>query len=93
MKYQKTVIQSLLISAFCVSSVFTLADYTVENLTCEFAKEPMGIENKNPLLGWQLQSDKRSDFQSAYQIIVSEKQDALSQNKGDVWDSGKVASE
>lgn len=93
MKYQKTVIQSLLISVFCVSSVFTHADYAVENLICEFAKEPMGIEAKNPLLGWQLRSDKRGDFQSAYQIIVSEKQDTLSQNKGDVWNSGKVSSE
>jgi alpha-L-rhamnosidase len=42
--------------------------------------------------GWVLDSQQRAFTQSAYQILVASSQPALNDNKGDLWDSGKVVS-
>ena len=60
-------------------------------LTVEYLREPAGIplHDATPELGWQLPSTVA--FQRAYQILVSDTPDALANNRGDVWDSGRVA--
>jgi len=49
----------------------------------------------HPRLGWILQPGNpmaRGLSQSAYQILVASSPDMLAKNKGDLWDSGKAAS-
>jgi alpha-L-rhamnosidase len=61
-------------------------------LKCESKENPLGIDSGNPRLSWNLISQSRDQYQAAYQIIVASDMVILSQNKGDLWDSGKITS-
>src|SRR3954463_13668607 len=63
------------------------AAMVVKNLKCEYRTNPLGVDSPKPRLSWTLESDRRGDVQSAYQVVV--KDDA----GGELWDSGKVASD
>lgn len=58
----------------------------IQKLLCEYQLNPLGIDNKEPCLSWQLASDQRGAVQSAYQIQVRDRQ-------GGLWDTGKVLSD
>jgi hypothetical protein len=66
---------------------------SVGHLRCEYRENPMGVDRTNPLLSWWLISAQRGQKQEAYQIIVASDPALLSQDKGDLWDSGKVSSD
>lgn len=66
---------------------------SVGHLRCEDRKNPMGVDRTNPLLSWWITSDQRGEKQSAYQILVASDPSILAQEKGDLWDSGKVPSD
>ena len=51
---------------------------TVQNLRCEYLKDPLGIDVAKPRLSWQLYAGQ----QTAYQIVT-----------GNGWDTGKVISD
>jgi alpha-L-rhamnosidase len=57
---------------------------------CENRINPMGIDVLTPRFSWRLLSTQRGKLQSAYQIIVSDSDEKLAENKGNLWDSGKV---
>jgi beta-glucosidase-like glycosyl hydrolase len=65
----------------------------VEHLRCEYREDPMGIESVQPRLSWWLRSDVRGQRQTAYQVLVASSPDVLARGEGDLWDSGRVASE
>ena len=62
-------------------------------LRCEYDTHPLGLEERAPRLSWQLTATNRGARQTAYQILVAADEKSLAQNKGDVWDSGKVTSD
>ncbi len=62
------------------------------SLTCEYSRNPLGIESQNPKLSWKLVSDHKNQVQKAYQILVASSSELLAEDKGDVWNSGKVSS-
>jgi alpha-L-rhamnosidase len=62
-------------------------------LRCDYREQPLGIDDPRPKLSWKLTSDQRGQLQTAYQILVASSAEELSRNSGDLWDSGKVASE
>lgn len=64
----------------------------LKGLTCEYVENPLGVDVKNPVLGWQLESQARNQLQSAYEIQVALKEDDLRNGKGLVWKSGKINS-
>lgn len=70
-----------------------LADVESKNLRCEYLSDPIGIDALKPRLSWIITSDQRSEKQTAYQILVASSLKTLSQDKGDLWDSGKVVSD
>lgn len=49
------------------------------------------VQSNNPIFHWKL--NDRSKETSAFQLLVSSNPDLLNQNKGDLWDSGKVSSQ
>lgn len=59
----------------------------------EYRKDPLGLDVAKPRLDWWLSSDVRSERQTAYQVLVASSAQALAQNQGDLWDSGKVMSD
>jgi alpha-L-rhamnosidase len=65
---------------------------TAQNLRCENDVEPLGIDAQEPRLSWTPTSGTRSATQSAYRILVATNLNVLAQNKGDLWDTGKVES-
>jgi hypothetical protein len=66
---------------------------TVEKLRCEYGVDPLGVDTQNPGLSWQLHSEKRGEKQTAYRILAASDLGNLNADNGDLWDSGKVASD
>lgn len=62
----------------------------ITNLHCEYAANPIGIDVRQPRLGWTLHSSKRGARQTAWQIAVAASADDLSQRRY-LWDTGKTA--
>ena len=65
-------------------------------LRCEYLSDPLGIDVTEPRLSWQLTATDpvaRGQRQTSYQVLVDSTKGALAQNKGDLWDSGVVASD
>ncbi|MES2657626.1 MAG: family 78 glycoside hydrolase catalytic domain [Verrucomicrobiota bacterium] len=67
------------------------AAVTTGGLRCEYLSEPRGIEVAKPRLSWVVESLERGEKQTGYQILVASSAALLAENKGDLWDSGKVA--
>src|ERR1700690_1691903 len=63
------------------------------NLQCEFRSHPSGIDVAQPRLIWQVKSDERGQAQTACQILVASSEKLLKNDEGDLWDSGRVASD
>ena len=62
------------------------------NLLCDGWLTPLGIDNINPRLTWQLTAPTgaRAQSQSAYEIQVATSPTLLAGNRPDLWDSGKT---
>ncbi len=65
---------------------------TVDGLRCEYQKAPLGIDVARPGLSWTMNSDRRGDFQTAYQVLVASTPEKLMRGQADLWDSGRVES-
>jgi alpha-L-rhamnosidase len=65
----------------------------VEDLRCEYLKDPLGIDTSEPRLSWIVQSQQRAQRQTAYEVLVASSPERLKQDQGDLWASGKVASD
>jgi len=65
---------------------------TVGKMTVDYESDPIGIDNARPALSWQLQADRRGEYQTAYRVLVSASREALERGSGDCWDSGRVES-
>lgn len=65
-------------------------------LRCEYLTNPLGIDAVRPRLGWILQSVDNGGHagqQTAYRILVATTPDILARHRGNLWDTGKVASD
>jgi alpha-L-rhamnosidase len=65
----------------------------LENLRCEYRAQPVGMDVTEPRLSWTLASDQRGQRQTAYQILATASAQTLAEDRGDLWDSGRVASD
>ncbi len=62
-------------------------------LRCEYAANPLGIVVREPRLSWVLESTRRGERQSAYQVLVDSTLEQLAADRGDLWDSGRRESD
>ncbi|HSY18292.1 MAG TPA: family 78 glycoside hydrolase catalytic domain [Candidatus Acidoferrales bacterium] len=83
----------ILVLGLMVISHLSAAAVTTQNLRCEYLNDPQGIDVTTPRLGWIINSDRRGEMQTAYQVMVASSLQLLDQDKGDLWDSGKVPSD
>ena len=60
-------------------------------LRCEYAVNPMGVDTPDPRLFWTVESSERGQKQTAYEILAASSPELLARDTGDLWDSGKVA--
>ncbi len=65
----------------------------VTDLRCEFSTDPLGIDVAQPRLFWRVESPARGQRQSAWQALVGSSAETLAQDRGDLWDSGRVVSD
>jgi alpha-L-rhamnosidase len=65
----------------------------VDDLRCEYLRDPLGIDVTQPRLSWTLAAGPRGHRQGAYRILVASSPDTLRKDRGDLWDSGKVSSD
>ncbi len=49
----------------------------------------MGIDSARPQLSWRVASDGRDARQTAFEVLVASSKDALAEDQGDLWGSGK----
>lgn len=68
------------------------AELRVTGSTCDWQSNPLGIDVPQPDLGWTMESSRRGETQTAYQILAASDVALLSTGKPDLWDSGKVSS-
>lgn len=85
-------IKTLLLTCCLIPAIMLAENVSVTQLKTEQLSNPMGIDTASPRLGWQLESDKQNVMQTAYHILVASSPELLAQDKGDIWDSGKVQS-
>jgi len=81
------IVGAVLLAGICQAAVVT------ENLRCEYLHDPRGIDAASPRLSWIITSSRRGEMQTAYQVLVASTKKLLDDDKGDLWDSGKVASD
>ncbi|MCX6923627.1 MAG: glycoside hydrolase family 78 protein [Verrucomicrobia bacterium] len=60
-------------------------------LRCEYLVDPLGIDEASPRLSWTVESGERGQRQTAYRLLVASSEKLLHQDRGDLWDAGKVA--
>ena len=67
-------------------------EVAVQGLRCEYLSNPLGIDVQKPRLSWMLNPAANVRGQSAYRVLVASAPEVLQQDRGDLWDSGRVAS-
>lgn len=66
---------------------------TVARMRCEYLESPLGIDVREPRLSWIVKSDRNAQHQTTYQILVAGDEQTLSEDRGDLWDTGRVDSD
>ena len=64
----------------------------ITNCRCEYAVNPLGIDETKPRFSWEVASERRGAKQTAYQIRCADSVDAL-QAGATLWNTQKVASD
>ena len=82
-----------LLTVIAIAGMACVASATPVHLRCEYLQNPLGLDAANPHLSWQSDSAERNWKQAAYEIWVASDLDSLRAGRGDVWDSGKIASD
>ncbi len=94
MKIFKHIQQLLWVTAcICLSAVSGFAaDIQLNDLRCEMLLNPQGIDVTVPRLSWKMTGTGRGIEQTAYELLVASSPAKLAAGQGDLWTSGKVAS-
>ena len=60
------------------------------DLRSDWLTDPIAVSSV-PRLSWRISASERGESQSAWRILVASRLEILAEEKGDLWDSGKVA--
>jgi alpha-L-rhamnosidase len=95
MKATKMMIKKWLLWLLVLDAVLVnvAAAVTVGELRCESLRNPAGIDSLNPRLSWIIESDRRRETQTAYQVLVASTAELLAADQSDFWNSGKILSD
>ena len=62
------------------------------DLRCERNANPLGVEEPQPRLSWNIDADARDVRQTAFQVLAASRPELLHEEAADLWDSGKMPS-
>ncbi|HMP91542.1 MAG TPA: family 78 glycoside hydrolase catalytic domain [Phnomibacter sp.] len=78
---------------FCLTANVAISHHLqVLNLSCKGLEHPLGVDDRQPALSWQLQAAAPNTVQMAWQVLVATDSNLLLAGKGNCWNSGKVIS-
>ncbi|MCX6877434.1 MAG: family 78 glycoside hydrolase catalytic domain [Verrucomicrobia bacterium] len=88
----------LLVAVAMLPGIASISAMDLKNLRCEYRDNPLGIDAQKPRLSWIIEersqrSVDRGQKQTACQVLVASSPELLANDQGDLWDSGKVASD
>ena len=63
-----------------------MTGFKLENLLIENQKNPIGLDCENPRISWELCSEKKDVFQTAYQIVIIDKSGMKAADTGRISD-------
>ena len=78
------------IAVLIASGGALVADLRPIALRCEYHEEPQGLEERRPRLSWRVESDRRGELQTAFQIQVVRSLAEFDRGTPGLWDTGKV---
>jgi alpha-L-rhamnosidase len=78
---------------FGLIAAAAVADLRVLDPRCEYSVDPLGIDVPAPRLSWRVESAQRGQRQTAWQVLVASSPELLGEDRGDLWDSGRVESD
>lgn len=81
---------SILLVPLLLLSCNSSSSLRIDNLQCDKLNNPMGIDNVSPGFSWVLTSEEDGDKQTAYQILAATDKSLLTEQKADLWNTGKV---
>lgn len=90
--YLKPIVSALMLLHFSCKAISQSAECVAVNLKCEYLQNPIGIDEANPRLKWQMEDNRQNAFQTAFQLIVGDDSLSVSMGKGNIWNTGKVVS-
>ncbi len=67
--------------------------FSISELLCDNAVNPLGIDNPVPQFSWRFTTSERNFRQTAYQVLVADAPEKLDKDEGNIWNSGKVVSD
>ncbi len=65
--------------------------FKIVDLTVDYTKEPLGIENKAPKFGWKTETADKNWIQKSYRVAVATSKELL--DTPDMWDSKELSSD
>ena len=84
---------AVLLTLLCACQMSSVERITPDALRSEYLVNPGGIDQLAPRLSWTIASQIRGQKQSAYRVLVASSRALLKKEQGDLWDTGKVASD
>jgi len=88
----KTFFQLLVLFLF-TNACIQKNEVSIINLKCEYKVDPLGVDITKPRFSWNIESEQRGVYQSAYQLLVASSIENLNNDQGDIWDSKKIDSD
>ena len=83
---------STFLLGFVLMACLSNASVEILDLKCDHLSDPLAIDNTTPRFSWILQSPRQGAGQTAYQLLVASEKNRLTEEKADLWNSGKVVS-
>lgn len=63
----------------------------IVRMKVEYQTNPIAVDEKKPGFGWNVETNEKNWYQESYRILVSDSEELLGKNVGNMWDSGIVS--
>jgi alpha-L-rhamnosidase len=85
-------IPTILLLLACAASSQSSGAPAVSDLRCEGRVNPLGVDSPAPTFSWIVAANNPEQQQTAYEVIVASLPEWLSEEKADLWRSGRIIS-
>ena len=85
-----------LIFSILISCSGNITEIKIGSLKCDYLSNPLAVESLQPQLSWKMHAVDENTYnikQEAYQILVATSPENLTEEKADLWNSGKIKSD